>query len=61
MPDDVVLQQLHLAGRERNANVAAHSRVDAVNTLTARQKFFQAGAPFRNARARAAGEAHLDA
>ena len=61
MPHDVVLQQLHLPGRERNADVAAHSRVDAVDALAARQQFFQAGAPLGDARARAAGEPHLDA
>ena len=37
----VVLQQLHLFGRERDAHVAAHAGIDAVDALAAREQLFQ--------------------
>jgi hypothetical protein len=50
----VVLEQLHLIGCERDADVAADAGVDAVDALAAREEFLEADAPRYDAGTRGA-------
>jgi hypothetical protein len=57
----VVLQQLHFFGWQRNAHVAADTGVDAVDALAARHQLIQAEATLGDATERRRRDFHLSA